>query len=143
MELMLQKRFGVFQVSEIKDLESSRLADQLHAYFAGDLMAVAEIAVDLDGTPFQQRVWSALRKIPVGETTSYGKLASKIGYPGSARAVGTANGLNPVAIIVPCHRVIGSDGALRGYAGGVERKRWLLSHELKHSKIVIDLTRKL
>ena len=81
------------------------------------------------GTPFQQRVWSALREIPFGDTASYGELAARIGQPTASRAVGLANGRNPIAIVVPCHRVIGAAGGLIGYAGGLDRKRWLLDHE--------------
>jgi methylated-DNA-[protein]-cysteine S-methyltransferase len=83
----------------------------------------------LEGTPFQQRVWESLTEIPYGETWSYGELAKRIGNPNASRAVGLANGSNPIAILVPCHRVIGADGSLTGYGGGLDRKRWLLSHE--------------
>ncbi|HSJ13117.1 MAG TPA: methylated-DNA--[protein]-cysteine S-methyltransferase [Longimicrobiales bacterium] len=104
--------------------------DQLAAYFAGDLR---EFTLELAprGTPFQQRVWAALTRIPFGATWSYGALAAAIGSPGHARAVGAANGQNPLAIIVPCHRVIGANGTLVGYGGGLERKRWLLEHEAR------------
>jgi O-6-methylguanine DNA methyltransferase len=88
--------------------------------------------MNLVGTPFQQNVWSRLCEIPYGETISYGELARRIGNPKASRAVGLANGRNPVAIIVPCHRVIGANGSLTGYGGGLERKTWLLAHELKH-----------
>jgi methylated-DNA-[protein]-cysteine S-methyltransferase len=101
----------------------------LEAYFAGDLGAVAGIAVHCGGTVFQRAVWSALRGIPVGETMSYGGLAAAIGRPKAVRAVGLANGANPIGIVVPCHRVIGADGSLTGYGGGLFRKRWLLHHE--------------
>jgi len=102
---------------------------RLRAYFAGHLGALDEIPVDTGGTPFQQRVWSALREIPVGQTTSYGALAARLGTPSAVRAVGAANGRNPIAIVVPCHRVIASDGTLCGYGGGLPRKQWLLDHE--------------
>lgn len=98
-------------------------------YFAGRLDALAAIPVATRGTDFQRRVWAALRRIAPGATTSYGRLAEEVGVPGGARAVGMANHSNPVAIVVPCHRVIGVHGTLTGYAGGVERKRWLLEHE--------------
>jgi len=101
----------------------------MRAYFAGELHAFDDVAVTLAGTPFQQTVWSALRTIPCGETRSYGELARAIGKPAAVRAVGLANGSNPVAIIVPCHRVIGSNGSLTGYGGGLDRKKWLLAHE--------------
>jgi len=87
------------------------------------------VPVRAGGTPFQRVVWAALREIPPGRTTSYGQLAARLGRPGASRAVGLANGANPVAIAVPCHRVIGADGTLTGYGGGIERKRWLLEHE--------------
>ena len=101
----------------------------LDAYFAGDLGAIDDVPVATGGTPFQSAVWAALRRIPAGTTTSYGALAATIGHPSAMRAVGLAVGSNPVAIIVPCHRVIGADHSLTGYAGGLPRKRWLLEHE--------------
>ena len=103
------------------------------AYFDGDVRALDALAVKTAGTAFQAEVWAALRAIPVGETRSYGQLAAAIGRPGAVRAVGLANGSNPVGVIVPCHRVIGSNGTLTGYAGGIERKRWLLDHEKHHA----------
>jgi methylated-DNA-[protein]-cysteine S-methyltransferase len=103
-------------------------ARQLDAYFAGDLTAF-DVPLELDGTTFQRRVWDELLRIPFGERISYGELARRVGRPGSARAVGLANGRNPVSIIVPCHRVVGSDGRLTGYGGGLDRKAWLLDHE--------------
>jgi len=105
------------------------VADALGAYFAGRLDAVDGLRVHTGGTDFQRRVWAALRTIPPGATTSYGRLAAALGRPAAARAVGLANGANPVGIVVPCHRVIGANGALTGYGGGIERKRWLLEHE--------------
>jgi methylated-DNA-[protein]-cysteine S-methyltransferase len=101
---------------------------QLDAYFAGRL-TVFDLPLSLGGTPFQQRVWTRLQTIPFGCTTSYGALAAALGQPTAMRAVGLANGRNPVSIVVPCHRVIGADGSLTGYGGGIERKRWLLAHE--------------
>lgn len=105
------------------------LTTRARAWFGGELAAFDVVPLDGGGTPFQRRVWAALRRIPPGETTTYGALAAAIGAPGAARAVGRANGQNPIAIAVPCHRVIGAGGALTGYAGGVDRKRWLLEHE--------------
>lgn len=105
------------------------LRGALASYFDGEIGALTAIRVQTGGTPFQQAVWSALREIPVGSTTSYSRLARTIGRPSAVRAVGLANGANPVAIVVPCHRVIGEDGSLTGYGGGLERKRWLLAHE--------------
>lgn len=107
----------------------SSAADAVRAYVDGDLAALAAVAVDPVGTQFQRRVWAALRSIPVGETWSYRDLAAAVGEPNATRAVGTANGANPIWLIVPCHRVVRSDGALGGYAGGIERKSWLLAHE--------------
>jgi methylated-DNA-[protein]-cysteine S-methyltransferase len=101
----------------------------LVAYFTGDLTAIDRIPVETGGTRFQRDVWAALRSIVPGTTVSYGALAQKIGRPQAVRAVGLANGANPVAIVVPCHRVIGADASLTGYGGGLDRKRWLLSHE--------------
>jgi methylated-DNA-[protein]-cysteine S-methyltransferase len=98
-------------------------------YFAGDIRALEQIPVETVGTAFQRKVWAALQRIPAGETRSYGQLAVEIGEPKAMRAVGLANGQNPVAIVVPCHRVIGADGSLTGFGGGLPRKRWLLRHE--------------
>jgi methylated-DNA-[protein]-cysteine S-methyltransferase len=103
-------------------------AVQLAEYFAGERRAFA-LPLSLAGTPFQREVWRALTEIPYGETVSYGELARRIGNPRGQRAVGLANNRNPVSIIVPCHRVIGADGSMTGYGGGLERKRWLLAHE--------------
>ena len=104
-------------------------ADQLGAYFAGALRRFA-LPLAPRGSPFQQKVWAALQDIPYGRTESYGELAERIGFPGAARAVGLANGKNPIGIVIPCHRVVGSDGNLTGYGGGLDRKRQLLDHEL-------------
>jgi methylated-DNA-[protein]-cysteine S-methyltransferase len=111
------------------------LSAALTAYFAGDLAAIEKLPVsESAGTPFQRSVWRALRGIPCGESRSYGDIARAIGRPSAMRAVGLANGSNPICIVVPCHRVIGSNGKLVGYGGGVERKRWLLTHE-KHAPL--------
>lgn len=101
---------------------------QLDAYFAGELEAF-DLDLDPRGTPFQQRVWGELTRIPFGETISYSELAHRLGDPKLVRAVGLANGRNPISIVIPCHRVIGADGSLVGYGGGLDRKRWLLQHE--------------
>jgi O-6-methylguanine DNA methyltransferase len=106
-----------------------RVFHKLAAFFAGDIHAIDDIEVETGGTRFQRQVWAALRQIPAGETWSYGRLAKHIGRPAAARAVGLANGSNPIGVVVPCHRVIGASGALTGYAGGLERKAWLLDHE--------------
>lgn len=105
------------------------LSETLARYFAGELHAIDDLPVAGVGTPFQQQVWQALRRIPCGTTMTYGELASLLGCPTASRAVGMANGSNPISIVVPCHRVIGANGALTGYAGGVQRKAWLLMHE--------------
>ena len=105
---------------------------QLAAYFAGELQRF-DLVLALPGTPFQQRVWQALRDLHYGETVSYGELARRIGEAGAARAVGLANHNNPLPIVVPCHRVIGADGSLTGFGGGIGRKRWLLTHEARHA----------
>lgn len=102
--------------------------EQLRAYFAGKLRDFA-LPLAAAGSPFQRAVWKALRTIPFGRTESYGTLARRIGKPGASRAVGLANGRNPIGIIVPCHRVVGADGSLTGYGGGLSRKQWLLEHE--------------
>lgn len=105
------------------------LSEGIGRYFAGDLAIIDALPVETGGTPFQREVWQALRAIPCGTTTSYGRLAEQIGRPAAVRAVGSANGANPVAVVLPCHRVIGANGSLTGYGGGIERKRWLLDHE--------------
>jgi methylated-DNA-[protein]-cysteine S-methyltransferase len=101
----------------------------LRAYFAGDWSVIDRLTVAAVGTEFQQSVWRALRQIPCGETRSYGQISRQIALPNAARAVGLANAVNPVAVVVPCHRVVGSDGSLTGYGAGMDRKRWLLAHE--------------
>ena len=111
------------------------LSAKLRAYLAGDLAAVDRIAVETRGTPFQQRVWRALRRIPAGDTMSYGALARALGVGAAARAVGAANGRNPISLVVPCHRLIGGDAALTGYGGGLWRKRWLLRHERARPRV--------
>lgn len=101
----------------------------LDRYFAGEMDALADIPWRVAGTDFQRQVWTALTRIPAGRTESYGQLAARIGRPTAVRAVGLANGANPIGIVIPCHRVIGANGSLTGYGGGIERKRWLLAHE--------------
>lgn len=123
----LERRFGKFSMENEPD--SWDLAARLADYFAGDGEAFEGIVTDAGGTPFQQKVWAELRKLQFGERISYGELAKRIGSPKAVRAVGAANGANPVALIVPCHRVVGANGRLVGYASGVDRKRWLLAHE--------------
>jgi methylated-DNA-[protein]-cysteine S-methyltransferase len=125
---LLHRHYGEQHVSLMPGHAPSVRA-ALEAYFDGDLDALAELPVATNGTPFQRQVWAALRAIPPGETLSYGRLAERLGQPRAARAVGLANGSNPIGLVVPCHRVIGADGSLTGYGGGIERKRWLLAHE--------------
>lgn len=110
------------------------LRDMMNRYFAGDIEAIDEISVQTAGTAFQRSVWNELRKIPSGAPVSYGKLAERIARPKAVRAVGLANGSNPIGIVVPCHRVVGANGSLTGYGGGLERKQWLLEHERKYAK---------
>lgn len=124
---LLKRHCGAFALADGRAPTVVRAA--VEAYFAGDVGALDALKVRTGGTPFQRGVWAALRAIPAGETRSYGQLAAEIGSPRAVRAVGMANGQNPVGVIVPCHRVIGANGALTGYAGGMERKRWLLAHE--------------
>ena len=129
---MLDQTYEPDRTGWVRDDEAFGAAvDQLRAYFAGELTSF-EVDLQLDGTAFQRRVWAALQAIPYGQTTSYGQIADAIGSPGAARAVGLANGHNPVSIIVPCHRVIGSTGRLTGYGGGLQRKLALLELEKNH-----------
>ena len=123
----LARHLGPTELRESADPAGA--ASRLGAYFAGDLGVLAEQPVELLGTSFQRAVWSALREIPVGRTESYGALAARIGAPQAVRAVGAANGSNPIGIFVPCHRVLAADLTLHGYGGGLERKAWLLDHE--------------
>lgn len=125
METRLVRRLGALD----RRRGTGGLRTRLTAYFAGDTAALDDVAVDPGGTAFQRAVWQALRRVPAGRTTTYGALARAIGAPTAVRAVGAANGANPIWLIIPCHRAIGADGSLTGYAGGLERKRWLLEHE--------------
>lgn len=125
-EAWLARRFGAVDVVEG---DGSGAGAALADYFDGDLTALDRVPVDPGGTAFQHRVWQALRSIPVGETRSYSDIAAAVGSPGAVRAVGSANGANPVGIVIPCHRVVRADGTIGGYAGGLDRKRALLTHE--------------
>jgi O-6-methylguanine DNA methyltransferase len=129
---LLRLHYGAYQL----DPGPAPIApvNALAAYFAGDIDAFSKLRVATGGTPFQRDVWAALRRIPAGRTTTYGELAVELGRPGASRAVGLANGSNPIAIVVPCHRVIGRNGTLTGYAGGLQRKRWLLEHERRYAQ---------
>jgi methylated-DNA-[protein]-cysteine S-methyltransferase len=123
----LGRSLGPFEEREARDPAGA--AARLRRYFEGDANALDDQPVASHGTPFQREVWRALRRIPAGRTRSYAEVARAIGRPRAVRAVGAANGANPVALFVPCHRVVASDGSLHGYGGGLERKEWLLRHE--------------
>ena len=123
----LARHLGAFATREVTDAAGA--ATRLRRYFAGDVAALGEQPVRMLGTAFQRGVWDALRHIPAGETRSYGSLAKSLGKPDAVRAVAAANGANPVAVFVPCHRVIAADGTLWGYGGGLPMKQWLLRHE--------------
>ncbi len=127
MRTLLQHRYGEFSLTETSNPQG--ISDRLRAYFQGDHACLSSIPVLTGGTAFQQEVWLALRTIPPGTTRSYGQLAAQLGRPNAYRAVGGTNALNPIAIALPCHRVVGSNASLTGYAGGIARKRWLLQHE--------------
>jgi methylated-DNA-[protein]-cysteine S-methyltransferase len=127
MRRLLRLHYGSLALTEAAAPASIRAP--LAAFFAGDWAALDAITVATNGTEFQRLVWAAVRRIPPGTTQSYGAVAAAIGRPGASRAVGLANGANPVAIVVPCHRVIGASAALTGYGGGLPRKAWLLGHE--------------
>jgi methylated-DNA-[protein]-cysteine S-methyltransferase len=124
---LLARHYGSYTLHAAR--QSSEAASRLAEYFAGDVRAIDDLAVATGGTPFQRQVWAALRDIPAGTTVSYGTIASRIGRPTACRAVGLANGSNPIGIVVPCHRVVGANSALTGYGGGIQRKQWLLEHE--------------
>ncbi len=125
---LLRMHYGTgFRLEPGSETSTARRA--LDAYFGGQLSAIDALPVATGGTEFQRQVWAALRGIRAGETASYGRLAARIGRDKAVRAVGMANNKNPIAIVVPCHRVIGADGGLTGYGGGLERKLWLLRHE--------------
>jgi methylated-DNA-[protein]-cysteine S-methyltransferase len=127
MRQLLRRHFGAVGATFGKIAASIRQA--FERYFDGDAKALKDVPWTTGGTEFQRKVWKALTTIPVGETWSYAQLAAAIGKPKAVRAVGLANGANPVPIVIPCHRVIGANGSLTGFGGGLERKRWLLRHE--------------
>lgn len=129
MHRLLRLHYGADGVELRDGRMPASVRDALTAYFGGDLSAIEALPVATSGTAFQQEVWRALRAIPAGETRSYSGLAREIARPLAVRAVGLANGANPIGVVVPCHRVIGKNAALTGYGGGIERKRWLLTHE--------------
>jgi methylated-DNA-[protein]-cysteine S-methyltransferase len=127
MRELLRLQYGAVDLNDAASPKELRAA--LTAYFKGDLDRLNTIKWRVAGTPFQQKVWTALPRIPAGTTMSYGALAAKLDAPKAMRAVGHANGCNPISVVVPCHRLIGANGALVKYGGGLERKRWLLQHE--------------
>jgi methylated-DNA-[protein]-cysteine S-methyltransferase len=127
MRELLRLQYGAMTLTAARAPAVVRSA--LSGYFKGDLDRLGEIKWRVAGTPFQRKVWNALPKIPAGSTLSYGALAAKLGSPRAMRAVGHANGANPLSVVVPCHRLIGANGSLVKYGGGLERKRWLLRHE--------------
>jgi methylated-DNA-[protein]-cysteine S-methyltransferase len=129
MQRLLDRYYGRGAARLVEGRPAGPIAEKLDAYFAGDVAAIDAIPTETAGTPFQRLVWAALRDIPAGQTWSYGQLATHIGRPAAVRAVGLANGANPIGVVVPCHRVIGANGSLTGYGGGIERKQWLLEHE--------------
>ncbi|NYT24191.1 methylated-DNA--[protein]-cysteine S-methyltransferase [Alcaligenaceae bacterium] len=128
LQLMRQQYRGV-SIDLRETRRPSAATDTMRAYFGGDIAAIDGLDVAMGGTDFQRQVWAALRTIPHGSTLSYGELAARIGRPRAVRAVGLANGANPISVVIPCHRVIGGNGVLTGYGGGLHRKQWLLEHE--------------
>lgn len=131
MHRLLRLHYGAYELTRSAD--GGEAAAAVQAYLDGDMAALGRVRVATGGTAFQRQVWAELRAVPPGTTTSYGQLAGRIGRGSASRAVGMANGANPVAIVVPCHRVIGANAQLTGYGGGLHRKRWLLEHERRHT----------
>lgn len=125
----LRHQFGAGGYALRRADDPAGLTSAIAAYFTGEVAAIDALPVAEFGTEFQRRVWRALRRIPCGTTMTYGALAARIGRPSAIRAVGAANGANPISVVVPCHRLVGADGSLTGYGGGLARKRWLLAHE--------------
>ena len=134
MVALLDRGYGRGGWSVTDARHPSRAFGAVSGYFDGDLAAIDEVETATGGTVLQRAVWAALRAVPAGTTESYGALAARIGHPRAVRPVGAANGANPVCIVVPCHRVVGADGTLTGYGGGLARKRWLLDHEARHAQ---------
>ena len=129
MDRLLRRQYGLGQTRTLASVRRTAARNAMEAYFSGDLTAIDRLPVANGGTDFQRQVWAALRTIPAGQTCSYGQLAVAIERPKAVRALGLANGANPIGIVVPCHRVIGAKAALTGYGSGIARKRWLLDHE--------------
>lgn len=131
MHSLLRRQYPRGLPKLVDSAQASDAARAMQAYFGGDLDAIHGLDIGLGGTNFQRQIWLLLQAIPAGQTVTYRELAARAGRPDAARAVGAANGANPLAIVVPCHRVVGSDRSLTGYAGGLARKQWLLEHERK------------
>ncbi len=130
MRTLLRQQYAARGSAELSQGRAPKaIRDALAAYFSGELKAIDSIGIETGGTDFQRRLWHALREIPPGRTTTYGALAARLGAPQAVRAIGAANGANPISIVLPCHRVIGADNSLTGYGGGLGRKKWLLTHE--------------
>src|SRR5579883_5728 len=129
MKKLLDRQYGKGRYTLRPARDPGGLSSAMRRYFKGELSVIDKLPVKTEGTPFQKSVWKALRSIKCGTTISYGELARRIGRPKAVRAAGLANGQNPVGVVVPCHRVIGADGSLTGYGGGLHRKEWLLKHE--------------
>jgi O-6-methylguanine DNA methyltransferase len=134
LDARLQRHFPPHAIVDRDARPIARARTWLDAYFAGVTAEIGDLPLDMHGATFEKRVWKALTRIPPGATTSYGAIARALGSAGASRAVGAANGANPIAIIVPCHRVVGSSGSLVGYGGGLDRKTWLLAHERRWSR---------
>jgi methylated-DNA-[protein]-cysteine S-methyltransferase len=131
MHQLLRLHYGHYTLTPGAD--PGAIGRSMQAYFDGDLAAIEAIPVQTGGTDFQRQVWAELRRIPAGTTTTYGMLAARTGRPKASRAIGLANGANPVSVVVPCHRVIGANAKLTGYGGGLHRKEWLIAHERQHA----------
>ena len=138
LDTRLRRWFSPFEIEDGTNGVIAQTGEWLDGYFSG--ASPEDPRLDMRGAPFELRVWAALRQIPSGRTVSYGEIARQIGEPAASRAVGMANGANPIAIIVPCHRVIGANGTLTGYGGGLERKKWLLDHE-RGQRALTELSR--
>ena len=136
MRLLLARQYRSIQITMEPSHNPFGLTSALEAYFAGDLESIRSLSVAMGGTPFQRNVWKSLQSIPAGETTSYGRLAKKLGVTSAVRAVGLANGANLVSIVVPCHRVIGANGSLTGYGGGLPIKEKLLALERRQLRLL-------
>jgi O-6-methylguanine DNA methyltransferase len=141
LDARLLRRFPPHRIDDTPNAILDRARAWLDDYFAGRSADAAALPLAMHGTEFERRVWACLLEVSAGQTTSYGAIAGRLGLRNGARAVGLANGANPIAIIVPCHRVVGADGTLTGYGGGLERKRWLLDHERRWASFELTASR--